>query len=279
MNEVSRTPAFGRSLGAQQRWLFERVTERAPGAGEARDRAITLDAAGWVRGGRVPAGERIEVYRRGYFARLVECLADDYPAVEQALGASNFEALCLDFIDAHPPPSASLNYYGAPFAEFIASGAAPNATWVSELGRLEWAVVEAIHADAEAVLDPTALGALQEADWARARLLASPALRVLCTRYPVHRYYRAFLEGNEPALPDLEPSVIAVCRRGNDVWRLSVAAPFATLLGHLVAGMPLASALEAVSSVELGGQASGDELLRVFSEWVACGFFAAIAID
>jgi hypothetical protein len=285
MNGPRRAPAFGQSLGAQQSWLFERVTERARDDGSALDRAAldrtaTADVGRWVLGGRVPAVERIEIYRQGYFARLVECLADDYPAVAHALGPTDFRALCLDFIDVHPPRSASLNDYGAPFAAFSVTWPTPSAACISELGRLEWAVVEAIHADAEAMLDPTALGALPEADWARARLIPSPALRVLRSAYPVHRYYRAFLEGDDPALPDFEPSVLAVCRRGDDVWRISVPPPFATLLDQLVGGLPLASALEAVSFTEPSDGSSGAaDLQRVFSEWVACGFFAAVAID
>jgi hypothetical protein len=266
-------------LGAQQRWLFERITLRAPdGAPDADvDGAWALEAERWVRGGRVPAFERIEVYRQGYFARLVECLVDDYPAVERALGPSDFRALCLEFIHAYPPASASLNLYGAPFASFCATRLIPFARCVSDLARLEWAVVEAIHADTDVVLDPAALAALQEADWYRARLVPSPALRVLATTYPVHRYYRAFLEGEEPALPGPEASVVAVCRRGDDVCPVGVAAPFATLLDNLVQGLPLAHALEAVSSSEMAtGPSGAADLQRTFSEWVARGFFSAL---
>jgi hypothetical protein len=279
VKSVRAKGAFEPALAEQQSWLFERVTR----ADElARLDAACNDDARWLREGRLPAALRIDVYRRGYVERLVECLSDDYPAVAYALGSPEFEASCRDFIQAHPPQSSSLNFYGAPFAAFCANRPSPFAACVSQLAQLEWAVVRAIHADAESVLDATALGGIPEAEWVRARLVPSPALEVLRLSYPVHRYYRAFLEGEKPDLPDLEPSVVAVSRRGDDIWRIGIAAPFAVLLSQLVGGVPLASALEALSAADTTGRASGisgEELRRTFSEWVACGFFAAVTFD
>jgi hypothetical protein len=279
MTSERRPPARAADFDSVQSWLFERVTAPAL-AGATLARPAREDDARWIRSDRVSASERIDVYRNGYFARLCECLADDYPALAHALGPQGFRALCLDFIDAHPPTSPSLNFYGAPFAAFCATRRAPFAACASELARLEWAVVEAIHADAGAVLDPATLLALAEPDWARARLVPSPALRVLHAAYPVLRHHRAFLEGLSPSLPDLEPSVVAVCRRGDDVWRLDVARPFAALLADLIAGVPLARALAALEPPDFSdGGTSPADLQRVLSEWVACGFFAAVALD
>jgi hypothetical protein len=271
---------FDRILAAQQRWLLGRVT-RAPEDALARrgtptERAGAEDAS-WVREGRLPAAQRIDVYRYGYVERLLECLTDDYPAVALALGAEEFRALCLDFIETHPPRSSSSIFYGEPFAAFCATWPAPFAAPASELARLEWAIVEAIHADASVVLDAAALGAIPAADWGGARLLPSPALRVLRTAYPVHAHYRAFLAGDDPSLPEFEPAIVAICRRGDDVWRVDITLPFATLLTHLIGGLPLASALDAMRPAELGA-AGAAELQRVLSEWVACGFFARVAL-
>jgi hypothetical protein len=273
--------AFDRDLAAQQRWLFDRITQVTPdihlASSVADERRFGPDDLRWVREGRVPAARRIDVYRRGYVERLIECLTDDYPAVAHAIGPDDFRALCLDFIETQPPRSSSLNSYGAPFAAFCATWPAPFAACASELARLEWAIVDAIHAAADLVLDAAALGGIGVEDWARACLVPSPALRVLATAYPVHRHYRAFLAGENPSLPEFEPSMVAVSRRGDDVWRVGVAPRFAPLLRQLVAGLPLASALDAMSPADLGAAGTA-ELQRVLSEWVACGFFAAITV-
>ena len=254
-------------LGGLQRWLFERVT--SPHAAPLGPSARRVTAGG------LPATARLEVYRQGYFSRLTECLADDYPAVAHALGPVAFEALCRAYIDAHPPRSASLNFYGAAFAGFCRGPGA--LVFEADLARLEWAVVEAIHADATATLDLVAVAALGQDQWARARLVPSPALRLVRGSYPVYDYYRAFLDGENPSAPPPAPSAIAVCRRDDDVWRLRLGEPLADLLGRLIAGERLAAALDAVSGS--AGALSAGALERAFGEWVTCGFFAALASD
>jgi hypothetical protein len=257
-------------LDAAQRWLFQRVT-RPLGAPPLEPDADER----WVVGGALPSAERIAVYQRAYFSRLVECLRDDYPAVAQALGADEFEALCVEFVETHPPASASLNAYGAPFADFCSAWPVPHADFASELARLEWAVVECIHADAERCLDARELGALSEQQWALARLIPSPAARLLATCYPVHAHYRAFLDGDAPERPAPEASTIAVSRRGDRVWRFGVDQRWAELLRRLMSGEPLASALGSLPA----DASAAAELERALSEWVACGLFAGVAFD
>lgn len=257
-------------LDAAQRWLFDRITRPLGMPTPDPD----ADAR-WVTSGRLPSAERIAVYQRAYFSRLVGCLRDDYPALAHALGADEFEALCMEFVETHPPESASLNHYGAPFADFCATRPTQQAPFLSELARLEWAVVECIHADAERSLDARELGAISEAQWALARLIPSPAARLLGTTHAVHAHYRAFLAGETPEPPAVEACTIAVCRRGDPVKCVEVAPRLAGLLQRLMSGEPLASAL---ADVPDDAGAAG-ELERALTEWVACGLFAGIAFD
>jgi len=266
---VHRERAEAPGLDGLQRWLFERVT--------SPEAAVLGAGAEHVSPGGLPAAARLDVYRHGYFARLSECLADDYPAVAYALGPEAFEALCRSYIVAHPPRSASLNFYGAEFAGFCRRRGEALA-FEADLARLEWAVVEAIHADAAQVLDPTALGTLGAERWAAARLVPSPALRLLRVTYPVFDYYRAFLAGEAPERPSPEATAVAVCRRGDDVWRLELAEPLAQLLARLVAGERLAVALDQATGPALDALGPG-ALQRAFGDWVACGLFAAITAD
>jgi len=256
-------------LATLQRWLFDRVTSSSPallGAGVRR-----------ISPGGLPAAARLEVYRLGYFARLTECLADDYPAVAHALGPASFEALCRAYIEAEPPRGASLNFYGAGFADFC-HRRGPALAFEAHLARLEWAVVEAIHADATATLDPAELAVLGEGQWARARLVPSRTLRIVAGDYPVYDYYRAFSAGERPSAPERSPSALAVCRRGDDVWRLRLSAPLAELLGRLAAGEPLGAALDAVSGIGATSELDASALQHAFGEWVACGCFSALEL-
>lgn len=270
MSAMPRSAASEPRVEVAQRWFFDRIT-RPLGASPPEP----ADDARWVVSGELPSSERIAVYQRAYFSRLVECLRDDYPALAHALGPDDFEAVGLEFIEAHPPASASLNYYGAPLAGFLATWPAPHAAFASELARLEWALVECIHADAERCLDPAELGALSEQEWPLVRLIPSPAAQLLTTCYPVHRYYQAFLDGDQPEPPAFEACSIALCRRGDRLWRIGVDARFERLLRRLMGGEPLASAL---ASVPAEANAAA-ELERVLSEWVACGLFAGVRLD
>jgi len=278
VRDAPRSVGCESELGAAQRWLFQRVTRPLHAS-----RPEPADEARWVRGGSLASGTRIAVYQRAYFSRLVECLRDDYPALERAVGAADFEAWCLQFIEAHPPASASLNFFGAGFADFCATWGSPHAAFWSDLGRLEWAVVECIHADAARHLVPDQLGALTEREWSRARLVPSPASRIVDTRFPVHAHHAALLAGENPEPPAREASTLVVCRRGETVWRLPVEPRWVGLLRRLVRSEPIASAIAAASEPVLqsdpAGAGAGDALQRVVSEWVARGVFAGVSVD
>ena len=87
------------SLRSHQEWFFAVITtpelEPAPvdasSAGELVTPSSTLSSL-----------ERLDIYRRSYQARLVECLADDYPVLQGTLGDEAFERLCLAYIAKYP---------------------------------------------------------------------------------------------------------------------------------------------------------------------------------
>jgi hypothetical protein len=95
--------------------------------------------------------------------------------------------------------------------------------------------------------------------------------------YPVHRYYQAFVEDQAPGVPEPEPCGVAVCRRGDDVWRFGLTAHWLGLLESLRDGTPLAQALAAFEATASERDASA--LQQTFGEWVAAGFFAGVALD
>lgn len=278
-------------LAALQRWLLDVVTHPvgvSDGVIRAAENVASLrahDADSLIEGGRLPPGERLAVYRNGYFARLIECLADDYPAVRDALGYDVFEALCRDFIDAQPPRSPSLNHYGAPFAAYCATRPERWRGAVADLARLEWALIGAIHADAERVVQAEDLARLSPADWQRVRWRPSPALRVLTLDYPVNRHFQERAEGDRPRLSQRRRrNVLAVCRRDTDLWRVPIAPALAPVLSALCAGEPLPRALALLGDAPRRGALRRNEidatlLQRVrtaLSDWVRCGFFAVV---
>ena len=232
-------------------------------------------------GPMLSASERLQIYNDGYFARLIECLADDYPALAYALGEEAFSSLAREYIEQKPSGSPSLNAYGRGMAEFCHGRPEPWAAFASDLSRLEWALVEAVHAPLSAGLAPDALSSIPASRWHTARLVPSLTLRVLRFDYPVNEYFQAFRGERAPVIPEPRASATAVYRRGLTLWRMDLAAAAALLLQDLVAGVPLASAVSALER-RTCDPAARDGLVQALpawlATWVSSGFFLAIEL-
>ena len=244
-------------LGDQQQWFARAVI-----AGEELEQAAQHLTPGPTLGAR----ERLDVYRHGYEARLVECLADDYPILKHALGGEAFEALCRRYVASHPSESPSLNFYGRHMASFCEGFAA-------DVAALEWAVVEAIHAPDGEALTAERLAAIPLEAWAQARLAKNPSLRVLRAQYPVNEYLQAVHDGREPELPAPAASATAVYRRGLTVWRQGLTPVMADVLSALAAGETLEAAVAPVPDDVPPGH-----LMGWFRDWALAGLFVGIEL-
>jgi hypothetical protein len=230
-------------------------------------------------GPRLSELECLDIYHYAYRARLVECLADDYPALAHALGADAFDALCGAYIATHPSTSTSLNAFGRHMSAFAASQGGEHAAFASDLAALEWAMVEVVHAPAAPTLSLEGLAELPPDRWSDARLFPSPTARIVHSRFPVNAYFQAFREDREPAIPARASSATVVYRRGYVVWRMDLTPAMAGLLDALFEGATVGDAL---SVVELHAESEDaiEEAKRSvtvwFREWVAGGVFAQI---
>lgn len=235
-------------------------------------------------GPRQTAVERLDVYRRGYRARLVECLDDDYPVLRDTLGVDRFEELCLAYVDRHRSTSPNLNFFGRHMAAFCreSPGLDENggAVFLSELAALEWAVVEAVHAEASEPLDAARVRTLRPEEWSAVRFVPS-AVAVLRFRYPVNAYYQARRTGDAPDIPAAVPSATAVYRSGLTVWRMDLTPAMTRVLDALLSGRPLGEALGRIVVDEADGAAVKEAERSVmiwFREWVSSGFFRDFSV-
>jgi hypothetical protein len=269
----------GASLRALEEWFIEAVTSPYDGDQLGKDARRVL-----TRGPRLSEGERLEIYRYAYRARLVECLADDYPALQFALGAEPFEALCHEYIQRHPSSAPSLNFFGRHMAHFCrseASGPFALRDFAVDLAALEWALVEVLHARVADPLSPEALGAIPTERWPSARLPASPAVRLLRSDYPVNAFFQAFKTGDEAVIPERGASMTAVYRTDMTLWRMALTPAMGALLEGLFRGETLGEALGTLEqglSESEAGEAERSVMVW-FREWVAAGFFARVELD
>jgi hypothetical protein len=232
------------------------------------------------RGPILSAAECLRIYNHGYFARLIECLVDDYPALAHALGEDSFSSLARDYILHTPSRSPSLNAYGQHLPAFCRERAEPWAAFASDLARLEWALVVAVHSPAPEGMAPGALAAIPASAWQTARLIPSPALRVLRFEHPVGAYFQQFRDdAAAPGLPEPRRSATAVCRQSLTLWRVELTLEAAGLLEDLVAGVALGSAVAALE-LQTNDAAARAELAQALpawlGTWVSSGFFVSV---
>lgn len=265
------------SLRSVQEWFLALLTH--PGSDQEAVAQVALDAASpdtaslervLRPGPRQTALERLRIYRHAYVARLVECLADDFAAVQFALGNERFGALCRRYILRHPSSSPNLNVYGQHFSAFVRGQDADWAGFAAELAELEWALVDMVHTESGDGLQPGALQRVGPEQLPSVRFIASPAVRLLSFTYPVNAYLRAFLLEQRPSLPARAASAVVVARAGTRLRRVDLTPPQALLLGRLLAGEPL---LQALNGVDVGPA----KIQEWFAEWTELRLFAALA--
>lgn len=265
-----------------QRW-FASVTTHPAGLLEARlgqQRSQKLERL-VTPGPHLSAVERVQIYNEGYFARLLECLTDDYPALSYALGEATFQTLARAYIEKHLSRSRSLNAYGQHLAAFCRSRPEAWSGFAADLARLEWALVEVVHEPVDPPLAADALAQIPPARWQTARLLPSRAVRLLGFDYPVNDFFQAFRDDLEPELPERGPTTAVVYRQDLALWRMALEPRAALLLKDLINGVPLAAAL---ATLEARSQPAGNstELARLLPQWLGSwvqnGFFRGVEL-
>ena len=216
--------------------------------------------------------DRLAIYHHGYFARLEECLADDYPALKYALGEEAFSDMCRGYVNAHPSSEPNLNGFGRALPSFIRELDWGTASFLSELAQLEWASVEVLHAPAPEPMSAQALLSIPAEALPSVCFKASDALRLFAFEYPVNVYLQAFYEDRKPIIPDPEASSVAVVRSSYTIWRFDLNRAQFALLSRLARGVALGAALDSLD-------ASAVEVQVWFSEWTKYGLFARLRFD
>ncbi|HEY4014480.1 MAG TPA: DNA-binding domain-containing protein [Polyangiaceae bacterium] len=275
-----RRPAKDAALRDEQLWFARAVM--SPDSGEASslegEAAERLTASA-----RMGAFDRLDVYRRGYATRLVECLVDDYPVLCHALGEDRFDELCRAYILAHPSDGPNLNFFGRHMAAFCRAEAPepfPERAFAADLATLEWTIVEVIHAPASDPLTAEGLRDVPMEAWAGARLVANTASKLLAFDYPVNAYFQTVRTDGDPSLPSPLPSATVVYRSGPSVWRMDLTVPMFEVLRSLFGRETLETALSRGHAAlgDLDETQAAQRVLAWFREWVSSGLFAGVEL-
>jgi hypothetical protein len=236
--------------------------------------------------------ERLEVYANAYYARLLECLRDEFPALLHAAGEEVFDGLAFGYLQSYPSQSYTLSRLSRQFAQYLEEtrpreeNESDEPSWpefLIDLARLERCysdVFDGPGTERLKLLGATDLQGLSPEAWPQGRLVTVPCLRLLALRFPVHEYATAVREKRDPEIPEPAPTWLAVSRINYVVRRWTLTPTQFELLAGLMDGHTVGSAIERAARVAVE---SGETIERLaenlrdwFAEWSSAGFFQAI---
>jgi hypothetical protein len=159
------------------RAIFEPLT--------SSDRIIPGADADYIKpNDRLTSAERLEIYSRSYWFRVLDSLYDDFPGLRAVLGQPAFHLLSRAYLADCPSRSFTLRNLGSRLEDWMQRNpqyAGSRYALAVDMVRLEWAHIEAFDSAAEKVLGPEDL--LELGPGFRAGL--QPYIRLLALQYSV----------------------------------------------------------------------------------------------
>jgi len=215
-------------LRETQRCFFRALeTDRARGGAS---RLIT-------GGGQLRPRQRLEIYASMYFARILEALREDFPKLLETIGEDGFAALARRYLRAHPSRHPSLRHVGDRLPAFVKQDRiATGVPWLSELARLERAIVDAFDGPEAKPLLPAALTRIPGSHWGRLRFTLHPTLRLLQFSHAVDEVWERLDAGKAGGRPAARLTRLRIWRREHVVLRAPMDAREATCLRALARG-------------------------------------------
>jgi len=147
--------------------------------------SIAAIAASYIRpNDRLSSFERLEIYNRQYWFRLISAVSEDFPTLNALLSSKRFDPLILSYLNENPSTSWTLRDLGAKLPSFLE--AHPELTGrqhrlAVDVARLEWAYVDAFdrkHRTPLATAEAQTIGS-------ESHLALQPHLQLLELSYPV----------------------------------------------------------------------------------------------
>ena len=227
---------------------------------------------------RADAGRRLWVYADAYRSRLVEALANDYPALQGLLGEAGFDRLMREFIAAHPSRHPNLRWYGGELARFLArSPRWRRRSLLADLARFEWSLGLAFDAADAPLATAEEVARVPAADWPGMRLRLHPSVQRLWLRRAAPHVWRAIvLEGVSPVTaPRLRNSAWLVWRRNHEPFYRALPPEEAWALGAAARGRNFASIAGGLRRFVGAGRAA-QTAAQLLKNWLAGGLVCAI---
>jgi len=239
--------------------------------------------------------ERVEIYNRMYWFRILDSMAQDFPGLKALLGDEKFWPLVERYLAANPSRSFTLRDLGSRFEKFITREPkllAPYFEAACDMVRFEWSQIVAFDGPSRPRLTKRQLAGV---DPGKLRIALQPYLSILTCRYPVDEYVLALkhdgalrAEASNAVAERVEAKQavgllergsvlhIAVHRVDNQLYYKRLEPEAARLLRALRAGRTLVEACAvAFSRSKKDEPEQAETIQRWFSLWTRLGWLCA----
>lgn len=230
----------------------------------------------------VPAGVdaaiRLQVYTDGYPARILEALAETFPACAHILGDATFAAMGERYVSQLRGAPRNLNDVGAALESFLRTEPlCESLPFLPDLAALEWTTQQAFHSREGEPFDGSKCGDWTSERWMRARIEFQPSVTLLRSEWPLSELRDAIDVDRESIDIDLtrQPRCFLIHRSGFDVEIESVSEFEASAIEAFKRGAPLG---EVVENLERQG-ADASAVSEFFSRWTSLGLVVSCEAD
>ncbi|MGZ4787852.1 MAG: HvfC/BufC N-terminal domain-containing protein, partial [Terriglobales bacterium] len=202
---------------------------------------------------RLTSFERLEIYNRQYWFRLISSMADDFDGLRAILGEKQFQKLVIAYLVDCPSTTFTLRNLGSRLEQWLSAHLeyVPGMEDISlDMVKLEWAEVEAFDSEARPKVSAEDLAKLGPDPL----LTLQPYLRLLELNYPIHdlllrlrerrRHDNRIRRISSKFLPTPQKTYIAVHRLDNSVYFKEVEPEAFAMLRALQKGCTVSEALE-----------------------------------
>jgi hypothetical protein len=246
---------------------------------------------------RLTSFERLEIYNRQYWFRVLSAIGEDFRGLRAVLGQRRFDAMAQAYLIANPSRSFTLRNLGSRMESWLRKNpkwTGKNQTLALDIARLEWADIEAFDGKAEPALraEDLASGA-----GGKLKLKLQPYVQLLSFSYPVDDLLlevrkedddtdfasNAFTERRKRkrvrAVAKLKPATIflAVHRIDDSVYFRRLEQEDFSILTALQQGKTIGAAVEAaIRKSALPPKEWPAKVQACFQTWATLGWFCSL---
>ena len=214
--------------------------------------------------------ECVEIYSKGYLARLIESLGETFEATWWVLGDEDFFELAGQYIRANHSEVFDLSEYGSDFPEFLASlKQNDEISFLQDLGRFEWAFKNIFHKrnlESLKVAWPTGTGS--------AKLVLSDSATLLASRFSAYEIWRRRTQAIETVgeVDWSQPEHLILFKNDSQVNVRILSADEFLVMRHLSNGQTVEASIEAL--IAEYKEITPERVQSIFSTIAALGVFS-----